>query len=258
MPLDLGSMNLEERTKFLELKEKYKKQLLPWYKKWWGITILVILGLVIILSTAMGLYVWNQIKVYKNESTNEQKVNSDKTLHLTINGSGNNYFLGTDNALLTIVEFSDFECPYCEQAHTVLKKIIARYPGQVKIVYRDLPLHDNSIDLAMAARCAGEQGKFWEMHDQLFSNQDSLKGTGDDFKNVVYSLAGTLGLNATTFDSCYTSQKYLTNISNDFNDATTLQLKGTPSWFLNDKLISGYIPEDNFLSLIDSYLTSLK
>jgi len=258
MPMDLGNMNLEERTKFLELKERYKKQLKPWYKRWWGISLLTILGLILTLSTAAGFYVWNQIKEIKAADSYNQQTNANQSLQLAIYGPGTNYVLGTEGAVLTIVEFSDFACPYCEQAHTILKKIINRYPGKVKIIYRDLPLHENSVDLAMAARCAGEQGKFWDMHDQLFANQSSLKGTGDDLKTVIYSLAGTLGLNAATFDNCYQNKKYLPNISTDFTDATTLQIKGTPTWFLNGKILTGYIPENDFLTLLDNYFSSLK
>jgi protein-disulfide isomerase len=258
MALDLSGMNLEERTKYLKLKAQYGKKLLPWYKRWWGITILVILGLILILGTAAGFYIWNQVQTYKADDVYNQQTNSDKALQLAIYGSGTDYSLGTDNATLTIVEFSDFACPYCQQAHTILKKIVARYPGKVKIIFRDLPLHENSVDLAMGARCAGEQGKFWEMHDQLFANQDNLKGTGDDLKTVIYSLAGTLGLNAATYDNCYTNKKYLSEISQGFTDAQTLKLKGTPSWFLNGKLLTGYIPENDFLTLLDNYFASLK
>ena len=258
MALDLSGMNLEERTKYLKLKAQYSKKLLPWYKKWWGITVLVILGLVLMLTTAAGFYIWNQIRVYKTDTASNQQTSADKALQLAIYGTGADYSLGVNNADLTIVEFSDFACPYCQQAHSVLKKIIARYPGKIKIIFRDLPLHENSIELALGARCAGEQGKFWEMHEQLFSNQDTLKGTGDDLKKVVYNLAGTLGLNAATYDNCYTNKKYLSDISQDFTDAQILKLKGTPSWFLNGKLLTGYIPENDFLSLLDKYFASLK
>lgn len=257
MALDLSNMNLEERKKYLELKAQYGIKLLPWYKKWWGVLIIVILGLIIISLTTAGFYIWNKIQEYNAAENYNNNLTATKTIQEAIN-PGTGYFLGTDNALLTIVEFSDFACPYCQKAHSVLKKIIARYPGKVKIIFRDLPLHENSVDLAMGARCAGEQGKFWEMHDQLFANQDSLTATGDELKPIIYSLAGTIGLNAASFDKCYQEKKYLTEISSDYADATTLQLKGTPSWFLNGKLLSGYIPEDDFLSLLDKYFESLK
>lgn len=258
MPLDLGSMNLEERTKFLELKAKYQKQLQPWYKRWWGKAILITLGVVLTLLIASGFYIWNQMQEYKKLNEYNQKISSDKALQSAIYGPGTNYILGSETAVLTIVEFSDFACPYCNQAHSILKKITSRYPGKVKIIYRDLPLHENSVALALGARCAGEQGKFWEMHDQLFTNQSSLNVTGDELKSVIYGLAGTIGLNATTFDICYQDKKYYSNINTDYTDAIALNLKGTPSWFLNGKLLSGYMPEDDFLTLIDNYLTTVK
>lgn len=258
MPLDLGNMNLEERAKYLALKVKYAKKLLPWYKKWWGIIILIILGLFIVLSTAAGIYIFEQIKTINQENSYSDQINSSQKLKQAIYGLGTNYFMGTEGAVVTIVEFSDFACPYCRQAHQVIKKIVDRYPGKVKIIYRDLPLHENSIDLSMAARCAGEQGFFWEMHDQLFANQDALSGTGEELKSVVYSLAGTLGLNAARFDNCYQAKKYLTNISADLADANTLKVKGTPTWFINERSLSGYIPDDNFLAILDAYFNSLK
>lgn len=257
MALDLGNMNLEERTKYLELKAKYGKKIMPWYKKWWGILIIFVLGLFLILLTAAGLYIWDQIKVYNNETSNTQTTNTLKNLEQTIN-PGTGYYLGSEKAILTIVEFSDFACPYCAQAYPVIKKIANKYPGKVKIIFRDLPLHENSVDLSMAARCAGEQGLFWEMHDQLFANQSSLKTTGDELKTTIYSLAGSIGLNASAFDTCFTDKKYLNNISADYADATTLKLKGTPSWFINNKLLSGYIAEDKFLSILESYLATLQ
>jgi protein-disulfide isomerase len=258
MPLDLGSMNLEERKRYLELREEYKDRLLPWYKKWWGIIILVIIGFILILSVIFSLYVYTEAKRIRAENAYNQKVEASANLKSAIYGSGTNYFLGLDKAPLVIVEFSDFACPYCAQAHTILNKIIKRYPGKIKIIYRDLPLHENSVELALGARCAGEQGKFWEMHDQLFANQSILTGTGDELKSVIYSLASNLSINKDNFDACYTSKKYLSNISADFTDGNALELKGTPSWFLNEKLLSGYLPEADYFKLLDTYFFSQK
>lgn len=258
MPLDLGNMNLEERVKYLELKQKYKKKLLPWYKKWWGVIILVILGLIIVFGTMSGFYIFNETKRIIAENENSSKIGSDVLLKQAIYGSGLNYSLGSDTAPVKIVEFADFACPYCEQAHTILRKIVNKYPGQIKIIYRDLPLHEQSVSLALGARCAGEQGMFWEMHDQLFANQGVLTGSEEEIKEIIYSLAGTIGLNAATFDSCYTSKKYLYNISQDFTDAGILKIKGTPSWFINEKLVSGYIEEEDFFNLLEGYLSVIK
>ena len=256
MPLDLGNMNLEERTKYLELKEQYKKKLRPWYKKWWGLTIIIILGLLLIFITIAGFYVYDEFQRIKTENAYNQKINSDTALQTAIYGPGTNYSMGPATAQLTIVEFSDFACPYCEQAHTILKKIVSRYPGKVKIIFRDMPLHENSVELAESARCAGEQGKFWEMHDQLFANQSILKGTSTELTNIIDGLAGSIGVDSAIFDNCYNTKKYLSNINTDFSDGNALSLKGTPSWFLNGKLLTGYLPETDYFTLLDSYFAN--
>ncbi len=257
MALDLGNMNLEERKKYLELKARYGQKIKPWYKKWWGITIIILSGLVLMFVTAASFYVFEQIREYQNNNYSNQAAANKKTVEEIINPE-TGYFLGTNNAVLTIVEFSDFACSYCKQSHTILEKIVKKYPGKIKIFYRDLPLHENSIELSMAARCAGEQGGFWEMHNLLFTNQDSLKVTGDELTKIIYDLSGSLGLDKTAFASCYENKKYLNNISADYADANTLQLKGTPSWFLNNQLVSGYIPENDFFTLLETYFSNLK
>jgi protein-disulfide isomerase len=215
--------------------------------------IITILGLIIVFGTMIGFYLYNEVKRINTEQLSTQQTSVDKNIAAAIAGPGTNYFLGPDKgAQVIIVEFADFACPFCEQSHTILRKIIARYPGKVKIIYRDMPLHENSVPLALGARCAGEQGKFWEMHDQLFANQKDLTNV-DTLDKTIYDLAGTLGINAATFDSCYQSKKYLANISVDAADSMTLQLKGTPSWFIDDKLLTGYIPEADYFDLLDNY-----
>lgn len=258
MPLDLANMDLEERTKYLELKERYKQKLRPWYKKWWGILILSILALFLILGTVIGLYILNLSKQIKAENAYNQTVNVSATMKMAINGLGTNYFMGTENAPLTIIEFSDFACPYCQQAHKIIRDAVAKYPGKIKAVYRDMPLHDNSIDLALSARCAGEQGKFWEMHDLLFENQSSLTATGDALTPTLNSLVGTLGIDTDKYNTCYTSKKYLSDIGTDYGDGAALSLVGTPTWFLNEKRLSGYLPEEDFFKLIEGMLLTTK
>ena len=256
MPLDLANMDLAERAKYLELKERYKKKLLPWYKKWWGIVIIVILAISLIILTISSLYVWNRIQEIQTETTTNKTVNMTEAAKLAISGVGTNYFLGPQNAQLTIIEFSDFACPFCQKAHKILKDVNKKYPTQVKIVFRDMPLHPNSTELALAARCVGEQGKFWEVHDLLFENQTSLTATGAELTAILNSLVGTLGIDQEVYAKCYSDQKYLSDIGTDFGDGAALQLVGTPTWFLNDKRLSGYIPEDEFFAIIDSLLTN--
>ncbi|MGI5827126.1 MAG: DsbA family protein [Patescibacteria group bacterium] len=269
MAKNLGNLNLEERTKYLALKEKYKKKLTPWYKRWWGIVLIIILGLVLVGLVAAGFYISNlttrildgqEVELLINNSENEllQKINPEEiNLDRAIYGPGTNYSLGPDDALITIVEFADFACPYCAKAYKIAEKLNTRYPDQVKFIYRDLPLHETSIDLALAARCAGEQGRFWEMHNQLFANQSALTTLDTELKSTIYDLAGTLGINAALFDKCFSEKKYTTNIAIDLEDAITLQVEGTPSWFINGRVMTGYLEDTAFITMIDNYLKTL-
>ena len=254
MPIDLAHMNLKERAKYLELKERYKAKLRPWYKKWWGVSLLLILALIIISSTIAGFYLLNKIKEIQKESLESQNTTLNEAMKYTISGVGTNYFLGSEGAPITIVEFSDFACPYSKKAHTILKNAVQAYPNQLKIIFRDMPLRSNSIDLAVSARCVGEQGKFWEMHDLLFENQTSLTATGEELAVILESLVGTLGINQEIYKTCFTEKKYLTDVGTDFGDGATLQLAGTPSWFINGKRLSGYIPEADFFLIIESLI----
>jgi len=269
MAKNLGNMSLEERAKYLALKEKYKKKLTPWYKRWWGVVLIIISGLILTALVAAGFYISNLTTKIINGQENELLLNySENSFLNTINpqetdwnriiyGPGTNYFLGVDDALITIVEFSDFACPYCAKAHKIAEQINTRYPDKVKFIYRDLPLHENSIDLALAARCAGEQGRFWEMHDQIFANQKALPLDSLELKPVIYDLAGTLGINAALFDKCFSEKKYTSNIAVDLEDAIALKTEGTPTWFINGRVMTGYLEDSAFIKMIDSYLETL-
>lgn len=255
MAKNLGNLNLEERTKYLALKEKYKKKLTPWYKRWWGVAIIIFLGFILASLIAAGFYFFGAFNEEKTRLLNVNTENID--IARTINGPGTNYSIGPDDAPLTIIEFADFACPYCAKAHKIAKKITDKYPDKVKFVYRDLPLHETSIDLGLAARCAGEQGKFWEMHDQLFANQSSLTTITPEFKTTIYDLAGTLGINASLFDKCFTERKYTSNIALDLEDAITLKIEGTPAWFINGRVMTGYLEDSAFITMMDNYLKTI-
>jgi protein-disulfide isomerase len=269
MAKNLGNMSLEERAKYLTLKEKYKKKLTPWYKRWWGVFLIIILGFILIALVAAGFYISSLTSKILSGQENELLLNYSESDFLNtvnpeevdwnriINGPGTNYSLGTDDAIITIVEFSDFACPYCAKAHKIAKKINARYPDKIKFIYRDLPLHENSIDLALAARCAGEQGEFWEMHDQIFANQSALPTDPLELKPLIYDLAGTLGINAALFDKCFSEKKYTSNIAVDLEDAITLKTEGTPTWFINGRVMTGYLEDNAFIAMIDNYLETL-
>jgi protein-disulfide isomerase len=162
--------------------------------------------------------------------------------------------LGKSNAKVTIVEFSDLQCPFCKQfADQTFSQIKKEYvdTGKVRVVFRHFPLrsiHPVAYPAALASECAKEQGKFWEYHDETYKNQASL--TPDSLK--LY--AKTIGLNAAKFDSCLDSEKYKNLVSDDETLANGVGVNGTPAFFVNGKLISGAQPFDAFKAAIDPLL----
>ncbi|MCX6816146.1 MAG: DsbA family protein [Candidatus Aenigmarchaeota archaeon] len=140
---------------------------------------------------------------------------------------------GDANAKVTIIEFSDFQCPFCERFYTqTLPQIETDYikTGKVNLVFRNwpLPMHEQATPAANAIECAEEQGKFWEYHNKLFENQQSL---GDvSFKQW----AADLGLDTTKFNSCYDSKKFNYEIQQDLSDGSTAGVTGTPTFFIGN------------------------
>lgn len=175
---------------------------------------------------------------------------------------------GDPNAQITIVEFSDFQCPFCGRFFTQTLPLIEKNyieTGKVKFVYRDFPLpeiHPNAIPASLAAECADVQGLFWEYHDKLFKNQ--LQWENLDKQNVVRTFeqyAEDLGADTDTFNSCLESGKYLDEVQNDLNDGVSYGVTGTPGFFIgNEKIgytmVSGAQPYASFEQLLDQLLSS--
>jgi protein-disulfide isomerase len=158
--------------------------------------------------------------------------------------------IGPANAPITIVEFGDFQCPFCKRAQPTLKEVLAHYPKKVRLVYMDFPLpfHPHAMDAAKAARCAEEQGKFWQYHDGLFVDQ--AKESPADLK----SLAKKLGLNTTRFDSCFEKAKYQNAIEQDVAEGKKLGVDGTPSFYIDGRPLVGAVPYENFQQVIEDEL----
>ncbi len=248
-------MALNDRIKYLEMKERHKKKLLPWFRKGWGI-VLIILFLIILSSSVMAAtYVARQIKdIQKNNSAASQTAEINK-ITAAIDGRGENYSFGPVDAKVKIVIFSDYACPYCKEAAPVVRNLAAKYGDKIRITFRDYPLHANSVDLALAGNCAGAQGKFWEMNDRLFANQeDYINLQGAELNTALKSLAKEIKVDSEKFSSCLDEKTYLYRLNDDFSDAEILGLSGTPSWFVNRYKITGFYPEENFTSMIDGLL----
>jgi len=161
--------------------------------------------------------------------------------------------LGDPKAPVTIVSFEDYQCPFCkrsfDQTFPLLKKEYID-TGKVKYVYRDFPLsfHPQAQAAAEAGECADDQGKFWEYHDALFQNQQSLS-------SALYSqLAGQLGLDVEEFDQCLQSGKFTQEVQNDFAYGSSVGVSGTPTFFINGIKLVGAQPYQAFKQVIDAEL----
>jgi protein-disulfide isomerase len=161
---------------------------------------------------------------------------------------------GPDNAPITIVEFSDFQCPFCSKANASVNEVLKQYEGKVKLVFRHFPLsfHAEAPKAAEASLCAQDQNKFWEYHDKLFANQQALKV--EDLKKH----AADLGLDAARFNDCLDSGKKAEIVQKDMKDGEKVGVSGTPAFFINGIALSGAVPAADFKSIIDAELKKKK
>jgi protein-disulfide isomerase len=157
---------------------------------------------------------------------------------------------GPPNAPIEMIEFSDFQCPYCQRAHPTVKQVLDTYGSRVRLVYRNYPLpnHPNARPAAEAAQCANEQGKFWPYHDRLFANPTKLSDA--DLKQG----AAELGLDAGRFNACVDSHKYKAVVDADIKDGDAAGVSGTPAFFINGRSLTGAQPFEAFKRIIDEEL----
>jgi protein-disulfide isomerase len=158
--------------------------------------------------------------------------------------------MGPENARVTIVEFSDFQCPYCRRAGPVVKSLLERYPEDIRVVYRHLPLdfHDRARPAAEASACADEQGAFWPYHDLVFENPDAL--ADEDLTRY----ASELGIDSEALGACLAAGRGRDVVEADLAVARAFGISGTPAFIVNGILMSGLQPEEAFVRVIDSEL----
>ncbi|MCR4403795.1 MAG: DsbA family protein [Candidatus Acetothermia bacterium] len=166
--------------------------------------------------------------------------------------------LGRPEAPVVIVEFSDFQCPYCarfaQQTFPQLKKEYID-TGKVRLVFRDFPLsfHQNAAPTAEAAQCAHEQGRFWEYHDRLFAGQGEWSGSASA-SQIFAGYAEGLGLDGARFRECLASRRYKEEVQRDFNDGIGYGVTGTPTFFINGRKLVGAQPFSAFQQMIEAEL----
>jgi protein-disulfide isomerase len=157
---------------------------------------------------------------------------------------------GPVGARVTIVEFSDFQCPYCARVRPTIDRLQLTYGDRIRMVYRDfpLPMHPQAAKAAEAGACAREQGKFWEMHDRIFENQARLQVS--DLKRY----AGELGLELPAFEQCLDSGRHAADWKRDLEEGARYGVSATPAFFINGRPLVGALPFESFAQIIDDEL----
>jgi protein-disulfide isomerase len=213
-------------------------------RRWLRRIFLAIAFLVLAGMVAVTVYAWQQAQRMLQETTPNTLTNA--SVLAAVGDAGQIPGLvradaparGPRTSKVVIVEFSDFECPYCGEMFPVMDELERRYGERVRFVYRNFPLfdiHPNAVPAALAAMCAHEQGKFWEMHDLLFANQTTLS------EEMYKRYALDIGLDSIQFGTCYQSQKYLSVVQRDLQDGIAAGVSATPTIFVNNVKIDGTV-----------------
>ncbi len=208
---------------------------------------IIFLGIII-----AGLIIGGSI-IYSDKEkdlSDDKGLSDDKDIEERIDPG--DHIKGNPEASITIVEFSDFECPYCVRFSQTMNQIIREYPSDVRWAYRHFPLssHLEARPAAEASECAAEQNKFWEFHDGLFENQEGLG-------NILYfELAKNLELDVEQFQYCFSSRKYKDKVESDYQAGIQNGVKGTPGNFINGTPLGGALPYERLKKMVDLLLKS--
>ncbi|MFC1599967.1 DsbA family protein [Patescibacteria group bacterium] len=229
----------------------------------WKTVALILIGA--LLGYMVGRFELTTISISdettKNTNVEEEDKKTDTVPEIELKDAtvDDDPFLGPENAQVVIIDFSDYQCPFCKKFYTNIfpefKKDFLD-TNKVKYVYRDFPLniHPPAKNAAQAAQCAGDQNSYWEMHELLFEKQSEW-GRAVELNETLIGYAVELGLNKATFSSCLNDEKYLEEVEKDRIDALASGAKGTPTLFVNGKIIRG-VPQsyESFKALIESEL----
>ena len=221
-----------------------------------GVGVFSLISLIILLGMAVSSDDEDSA-VNTNSNTNTNQVADTNTAptasaidtsKIVISDSEEVY--GNEDADITFVEFSDFQCPYCVRFHEVMHQIVDEYPNDVAWIFKQFPIQSHPLGMpgAMATECAGDQGKFWEMSDMIFSNQQAL--AAESF--AIF--AGDLGLDVDTFNQCMSDNPHAEKIANDYQTGISSGVRGTPSSFVNGNIVPGAFPYESMKQMIDELL----
>jgi len=222
-----------------------------------GIAIFAVIGFLIMLGLYFKDNKSSEVAGETEQNQEEEQPNEqEKPALAEFTITEDNHIRGNMNAPITIVEFSDFQCPYCDKFHVTMKKVMETYPNKVRWIYKHFPLdslHPLARSTAEASECANDQEKFWEYADKLYENQADISA------DTIKSFAKEVGLNMTEFNSCIDDGKYKDKVNTDYQEGLSKGVRGTPGNFLNGDmtLVPGAVEFEIIKTIIDAELSKL-
>lgn len=220
-----------------------------------GILLMFVIGFFVLLAVVVNsddqlVFDNNQPLPTNNQPTN----NANAPSQVSLRSIGKNEVVrGNRNASVVMIEFSDYQCPFCSRMHDTMKQVMDEYGDQVAWVYRHFPLdsiHPTARKAAEAAECANDQGKFWEYSDAIFDNQNDLA----QGESALRQLAADIGLKQSSFDKCLDSGKYVSKVQADYQEGIRNGVTGTPGTFINGQLVKGAVSFSSLKQIIDQAL----
>lgn len=220
-----------------------------WYKKRWGRAIMALIFLIILLFVLLAAAVFGLVQNIQNNKNIVQNINAiDRSFFDNAQKSPQRQLaekmdrpqFGNPKAPLVIVEFADFQCTHSKQEFSIIREFINKYKNDLLFIYRQYPvINDDSAVIGEASLCAEEQGKFWQMHDRLFSRSE------ENITPETVRLAAQLsGVDLKKFDECVKSRKFQGKVMEDAQDGFNLDVRGTPTFFINGKKVEGAVPSE--------------
>ncbi|MCM2279611.1 MAG: DsbA family protein [Oligoflexia bacterium] len=211
-----------------------------------------------IITYLQGLKKQDMVQAYIGKLTKSAPVEvyfSKPKLQVNVD-PGNGPFFGGKDAKVTIVEFSDFQCPFCSRAAETVNQLKKKYGNKIKLVFRHfpLPMHREARPASEASMCVNEQGtdKFWKFHDIVFKNMDKLDNAS------LEKYAKDSGADVKKFQECFNAKKYAAQVQSDMEYGEKIGVRSTPTFFINGQLISGAVPIEQFSEVIDEELAAAK
>ncbi len=238
-----------------------------WYKHWWGVILIIVLALLALGLVYFGYQFFHYYKLAKTgelssaELAFTQQFSTTDSLRKKFYNTpetavdvqtSDDPRLGNPDASLVIVEFADFGCPWSKTESSIIRELMAEHANEVLLIYRDFPLdeiHPGSKLAAEASECANELGNFWAFHDKIYQGEGKL-GRDD-----LISYAREVGLPEEKFTTCLDSGKYASEVQEDLEAGVAAGVRGTPTFFLNNRRVEGSIPKDIFKLIIEAVVS---